>query len=1346
MTSAITAAVLFVASTAFSVIQQQKAKRAAKKASKAAAAAEDARKGFEISVEGEIKALPILYGRGKVGGVRVYHGTTSNYLDGVVNSDVQFNAGTLAGAMKDRSTPPVFGQPRNIALEKPGARNEYLYYEQAICKRELSAVYDIIIDDNRKITDPEFTSTEYPCGLRVDVYYGQTPTSCNIIAANFANRGRAQFPGGAHLTGVFKLNRDDPQFGDTPSVSVLAEGVKIRKVVNGLLQTTKEYDNNSSWVLLDYLIEEKKVPIENILLDTFEDAAAVCATIVRSAPVGGAIWSARGITTRDIPLYEANLLLDTSKPHRENIETILETMGDARLVWSQGMYKLVLQYPSSNENIILADYITEDRIALGESIKIGWPTADQRYNYVNVKFSNEFNEFKDDTVSWPPKSSGSYFTGIGGVYYDQVSGWDSFDAGRFINNYGVWSSGLGTRTFAWKIRTYVTGTYQLSAVIDTTGSISINGASISESNTDWSTKAVKTISVYLNANTVYTISGSASADTAGRNGFAGTLTGPDNVQLWSSREAAYTDFDQTVVDDAVYLQILGEDNNIPLESDIYVDGITDPYHALAKAEELVRTSRSASNISLSYVLADKYPEPGDIIQVSIKDIALGIEGPLYVKIDTIKILGDGIVTIEGTRFDYTQLAWNVDDNVYAKPNPVWNPVIPAPMYLEYVAGDSAIVDAPGYLRWPVVFDTRVQDYVLYMKAELDELWQQIGTAIQGRFDLPNLAAASLMFGVCSRISTGSKSTMTVTALVDLKRAIPPAPEDITLSLFGDNSASVKITWSVPQLRPDGSVYSNHMLTCVYYSLVNDFALAQKVADDYDDTAFIHTPSQYGILHYWLLNVSWAGVKSEVAYCGSIEVVFSDTFTDSFLPPAPFDLIATGAFSSVLLEWTNPQYTEGGGHLKSIIYAAEWPLEQEIEPNVSSAKIIGTSDYTLFSHITGNSRRFVYWVKEQCVAGGISASYAGPAYATTASDPINIRDLMLEELGYEDGIFPVRAVNELPVLPDALYPIACAVFLRPDGPLYWNIANEWVAKIEAAFISGQLTDDQLAEISAAKIAGQIQSVQISDSAISSPKIAAGAITAAKIAAGEVTADKIAAKSLTADQIAAEAITASELAAGSVIAGKIATGAIVAGDGVIGNLAITTAHIGNASITSAKIESLAADKITAGTIKAGMSITAPTIKGGVVNLGSYTGYAWPPAGSYGAHLSASGLLVGNFYNGTYFQITNNGNVYAPGLSIVNGNATFSGDLAAESVTAADIYGLARINGNRLNVVAGGGIVVPKYGENTVYHNLGRYVVVSFYSAGNLFVLLSSYTGTSFTFNNQSNVAHTVYYAYM
>lgn len=82
---------------------------------------------------------------------------------------------------------------------------------------------------------------------------------------------------------------------------------------------------------------------------------------------------------------------------------------------------------------------------------------------------------------------------------------------------------------------------------------------------------------------------------------------------------------------------------------------------------------------------------------------------------------------------------------------------------------------------------------------------------------------------------------------------------------------------------------------------------------------------------------------------------------------------------------------------------------------------------------------------------------------------------------------------------------------------------------------------------------------------------------------------------------------------------------------------------------------------------------------INGGSLTGYAWPQSGT-GFHLGPFGLLLGNYNvvlpNGkrSYLEIQSTGNLYAPGFSIIDGDATFSGTLTANTVNTNNIVGSA------------------------------------------------------------------------
>lgn len=188
-------------------------------------------------------------------------------------------------------------------------------------------------------------------------------------------------------------------------------------------------------------------------------------------------------------------------------------------------------------------------------------------------------------------------------------------------------------------------------------------------------------------------------------------------------------------------------------------------------------------------------------------------------------------------------------------------------------------------------------------------------------------------------------------------------------------------------------------------------------------------------------------------------------------------------------------------------------------------------------------------------------------------------------------------------------------------------------------------------------------------------------------------------------------------------------VVIKDGSIKNVMIQ-----DASIESAKIVSLSAAKITAGALQVGSYISSAnyragydgwainsdgqsefcqvTVRGSIfstsgsiggininangLNSGGYVGYNWPAAGQSGFHLGPNGLLLGNYHNGKYLQLTATGELYAPGLSIANGTATFSGAINGASGTFAGSLTAAEVitTGNMKK----GAITAPVY----VFHS--------------------------------------------
>jgi hypothetical protein len=95
-----------------------------------------------------------------------------------------------------------------------------------------------------------------------------------------------------------------------------------------------------------------------------------------------------------------------------------------------------------------------------------------------------------------------------------------------------------------------------------------------------------------------------------------------------------------------------------------------------------------------------------------------------------------------------------------------------------------------------------------------------------------------------------------------------------------------------------------------------------------------------------------------------------------------------------------------------------------------------------------------------------------------------------------------------------------------------------------------------------------------------------------------------------------------------------------------------------------DTLGAIKANLGSVVAG-DLYGTTLHGGLGYPGN--AYGWPSNGGIGFHLSEKGLLLGNpWASGGYIELRSDGYVDMPGLSIKEGNATFSGKLLAASGT--------------------------------------------------------------------------------
>jgi hypothetical protein len=849
-----------VASIVFQVLQTKK-----KESQQASQKSSDAKKGFEIVVEGNADYVPKIYGRAKIGGTRVFHGTSSDYKFVTTNADESFQTGSTAvasgtysrkqydidGNLYNENT--TYNALDNGTLSKSytgNAKNEFLYFQQVLCQGPINNVIEVIIDESRYLDDPALSDyvirneqewstpdggtetrvvwNKTKAALRVNIFKSGGIAD-SIVAANFNERKDSTFTGMAYASAIVRLDREDPQFAGVPNLQFLIEGALVRKVVGGVLSTTYTYSNNPAWCLLDYLLDTKcgkgVDPLKEVDLSSFEASAAVCDMVVQNnVVVGGKIYqptdNTRNVYTRNLRLYECNVITDPKKSIRDNIEAILETMGDARLVWSGGKYKLNLQYVSANAQLITSTTITDDDLALDQSVSISWPTASQRLNYCTVRFHNECEEFKEDSVSWPPKISSTVTRGIGGFKYSQaITAYDEDKVrGRLLNAYGVWS-GAETTAIDYKmlVAKSQAGSVTLTFAGDKTITITI---------TDDSTSAViYTGSASTSIGTTTLTMGNVSVDkvysihitgTAGAHAKAvSAKLETSSTILWTTRSVAYTAYVANTYSSAVYDAMLLEDSNVKLEFEMFSEGIVDAYHALAKAEELVRTSRSAFTMQFKYIIRNSYLEPGDYIKLQSDTLYLGsVANPLYLKIESVKITEDSSCEIVATRFDYTQLAWSVKDDQYVLPKPIYDSQVVAPEWIEYTPMAGVITNSSGTLNWAAT--NFVDQYIIYMHTSDDlidsdgiPVFSEIGRAPKGvtTFTLPVLSATSAYFGVKVSVNGRlSKMTYTDTATAIIITNISYSFNN--LSFTYNSPAANQITWSDFIVTLNGTVVKN----------------------------------------------------------------------------------------------------------------------------------------------------------------------------------------------------------------------------------------------------------------------------------------------------------------------------------------------------------------------------------------------------------------------------------------------------------------------------------------------------------------------------------------------------------
>lgn len=496
------------------------------------------------------------------------------------------------------------------------------------------------------------------------------------------------------------------------------------------------------------------------------------------------------------------------------------------------------------------------------------------------------------------------------------------------------------------------------------------------------------------------------------------------------------------------------------------------------------------------------------------------------------------------------------------------------------------------------------------------------------------------------------------------------------------------------------------------------------ADDIYTAQFETTKPPAGLYTFALRTINTSGQLS--ANVLRFAVNLSDSFeqiqqVDLTPPPTPTGF-TVGAGISYLLIGCDPQtYSQGRGHLVTRLYGATWTTGDL--PVFADATVLAEFQGTVFSHPTNPATTWHLWITWVTRDGVESLTPAGGTNGlpvTTGQDVSSLLDALTGQitqsqlygdLGARIDLIDGSGAGSV----NARLSTEASTRATQTGELY----AKYTVKVDVA---GLISGYGLA--STANNAAPTSSFGVRANAffVAPPAVASATAPTTDLYDGYVWLDTSVVPNVTRYRSGSSWVLNAPVlpfvvqSTPTTVNGVAVPAGVYANDLFVKNGTITNAKIANLAVDDAKIANLSVSKLTAGSLAVGQyvqssnyvagsqgfrinadgtaelsnvtvrgtvyasagAIGGVNISGGGLNAGGYTGYAWPAAsGPNGFHLGPGGLLLGNPHDGKYFQVTAAGNVFAPGLSIVNG---------AMNISQANVIDTLQIMGDAVTVPAG------------------------------------------------------------
>jgi hypothetical protein len=341
-------------------------------------------RGVEANIESNIKAIPVVYGERRVGGVRVYIDTSKDI------------------------------------------GNKYLYMVMAMAEGEVEDIHSIEIDDV-PITDEKFILSGLGANFTYEIFYGSdTQGASDLIIDGVAYSSAAEVPpevaiylagqegdkpwnqnhtlnGVAYL--AMRFLWDSNAYNGVPNVTAIVKGKKVYDPRNPT--APKAWSSNPALCIRDYLTSSrygKGIP-ESAINDVMLAQAANDYDSFVVTPYDGG---------DDITLFEMNTVVDTEVEIIKNLNDMLMSCRGF-LPYVDGKYGMRVDQATNHVMEVNSDYI------IG-GISITGTKKEDRFNQVKVNFFNKDKEYKEDTAVFPDVDDPSDANNLYQTYLAQDGG------------------------------------------------------------------------------------------------------------------------------------------------------------------------------------------------------------------------------------------------------------------------------------------------------------------------------------------------------------------------------------------------------------------------------------------------------------------------------------------------------------------------------------------------------------------------------------------------------------------------------------------------------------------------------------------------------------------------------------------------------------------------------------------------------------------------------------------------------------------------------------------------------------------------------------------------------------